>query len=56
MISNFDLSLSSFRVKTSKVWKGKSKIEKSKGTNNFELKVKKVKFFKALKEYSAHFF
>ena len=26
-------------VKTSKVWKGKSKIVKGKGTNNFKLKV-----------------
>ena len=37
-------------VETSKVWKGKSKIEKLKVANNFELKVfKKVKFFKAIK-------
>ena len=42
-----------------KVWRGKSKIAKSKGTNNFKPKVKKVKFFKALKhintQYLAHF-
>ena len=46
-------------VKHQKCEKGKSKIAKQKGTNNFKLKVKKGKFFKALKHITpqnlAHF-